>query len=398
MVFERIKKLVGRGADDEDTGTGGDGAIMPTNSKVIKKTAKRVDISRGDVKEAVENFQELGAMAYPAIDERAIGMEEKGDTKMGEEGPSFLYVIHEDEDVLVVGGAKSTIVTFAGRLNLSNKETEAVTVAHRTAAKMNGLSEHTVMDDIFMVPKREKKKKTGAFEGPGEERGDETQNDPGDSGELEDGGLRISASEVFDSPPDVEEEEYFGVSYGCKDGAVEVTIEPDVGRQKHRAVVKPNGDVVMPREIAVGLGVEHRDVDWEDRNGKAVGRMRNGSVEKEAEDLVRTSLSMDNIEEDVQAYLPDGHVSRIGVSDGDEAAVKLEPDGDELVMVLSTDTSDVPPEAMVEIRNIGTGTDMLCFAVPEEIAGLLGVDDEKERQVEWGINGDEMVGSVVPRG
>jgi hypothetical protein len=398
MVFERIKKLVGRGADDEDTGTGGDGAIMPTNSKVIKKTAKRVDISRGDVKEAVENFQELGAMAYPAIDERAIGMEEKGDTKMGEEGPSFLYVIHEDEDVLVVGGAKSTIVTFAGRLNLSNKETEAVTVAHRTAANMNGLSEHTVMDDIFMVPKREKKKKTGAFEGPGEERGDETQNDPGDSGELEDGGLRISASEVFDSPPDVEEEEYFGVSYGCKDGAVEVTIEPDVGRQKHRAVVKPNGDVVMPREIAVGLGVEHRDVDWEDRNGKAVGRMRNGSVEKEAEDLVRTSLSMDNIEEDVQAYLPDGHVSRIGVSDGDEAAVKLEPDGDELVMVLSTDTSDVPPEAMVEIRNIGTGTDMLCFAVPEEIAGLLGVDDEKERQVEWGINGDEMVGSVVPRG
>ncbi len=396
MVFERIKKLVGRGADEEDTDSGGDGAIMPTNSGVIKKTAKKVDLSRGDVKEAVENFQELGAMAYPAIDERAIGTEEKAESKMGEEGPSFLYVIHEDEDVLVVGGAKSTIVTFAGRLNLSNKETEAVTVAHRIAANMNGLSEHTVMDDIFMVPKRGKRKAPSSFADANEAGSDEAKRDAQDAREPEESGFTISASEVFDSPPDVEENEYFGVSYGCKDGAVEVTLEPGTGgREKHRAVVQPNGDVVIPQEISVGLGVENRDIEWEDENGKAVGRMRNGSAEKEVKNPVRTTLSMDNIEEDLQAYLPDSHVSRIGISEGDTAAVRLEPDGDELAMALSTDTSYAPSEAMVEVRNIGTGTDMLCFAVPEEIAGLLGVDDDNERQVEWGIRGDKMVGRVL---
>lgn len=396
MVFERIKKLVGRGADEEDTDSGGDGAVMPTNSGVIKKTAKRVDLSRSEVKEAVENFQELGAMAYPAIDERAVGTEEKAESKMGEEGPSFLYVIHEDEDVLVVGGAKSTIVTFAGRLNLSNRETEAVTVAHRIAAGMNGLSEHTVMDDIFMVPKRGKKKAASSFADANDTESDKAEKDAQAARELEESGFTISASEVFDSPPDVDEKEYFGVSYGCKDGAVEVTLEPENGgRQKHRAVVQPNGDVVIPHEISVGLGVENRDIEWEDENGKAVGRMRNGSAEKEVKNPVRTTLSMDNIEEDLQAHLPDSHVSRIGISEGDTAAVRLEPDGDELAMVLSTDTSYAPSEAMVEIKNIGTGTDMLCFAVPEEIAGLLGVGDDKERQVEWGIRGDKMVGSVV---
>jgi len=396
MVLDRIRKLVGMGADEEDTDSGGDGAIMPTNSRVIKKTAKKVDLSTGEVKEAVENFQELGAMAYPAIDERAVGKDEKAESKMGEEGPSFLYVIHEDEDVLVVGGAKSTILTFAGRLNLTNKETEAVTVAHRLAAGMNGLSEHTVMDDIFMVPKGGKKKGATSFGGAEDTGRDDAEEEDEAARELEESGFTISASEVFDTPPEVEEKEYFGLDCGCKDGAVEVTLEPGNGeREQHRAVVQPNGDLVIPREIAVGLGVEHRDIEWEDENGKVVGRMRNGSVEKEVEKVVRTSLSMDSIEEEVQAYLPDSHVSRIGVGEGDRAAIRLEPDGEEFAMVLTTDASDAPSETSVEIKNIGTGTDMLCFAVPDEIARLLGVDDDEERQVEWGLRGDEMVGSVV---
>ena len=400
MVVDRIKKLVGMGSGGEDEGSssGSDSAIMPTDSGVIKKTAKKVDLSRGDVKEAVENFQELGAMAYPAIDERAIGKDEKGDTKMGEEGPSFLYVIYEDDDVLAVGGAKSTILTFASRLNLTNKETQAVTEAHRVAADMNGLSEHTVMDDIFIVPKRGTKEEVRSFAAANEER--EKEVDMGDEGarELEENGFKLKASEVFESPPKPDDNEYFGVRYGCEEGAVEVTLEPEVGEdEKHRAVVQPNGDLLMPREIAVGLGVGHRDVEWEDEDGKVVGRMKNGTTDKEVENVVRTSLSMDNIEEEVQAHLPDSHVSRVGIKEGDEASVRLEPNDDDFAMVLKTDVPDAPSETSVEIKNIGTGTDMLCFAVPDEVAGLLGVDDDEDRQVEWGVRGDEMVGSVVRR-
>lgn len=397
-MFDRVKKLVGLGSEEEDEDSGSTGVVMPTDSAVIKKTAKKVDLSRGDVKEAVENFQEMGAMAYPAIDERAVGREEKGSGKMGEEGPSFLYAIYEDDDVLVVGGAKSTIVTFASRLHLSNTETEAVTTAHRIAADMNGFSEHTVMDDIFLVPKKKKKtkSKSNSFGGiMGGKEDDEDSEEEKHVRELEESGFKLDASEVFDSPPEVEDQKLFGLTYRCEDGTMEVTLKPKDNEEEYHAVVKPNGDLLIPREIAVGLGVGRREVDWHDEDGKVIGRMKNGTSDKEVENFVRTSLSRDNIEGEIQAYLPDSHAAQVGVGEGDEAAVHLEPSDDGFAIVLTTDVSKGQPENSVEIRDIGTGTDMLCFAVPEEMAVILGVEDDEERQVEWGLRGNEMVGSVV---
>ena len=394
MVFERVKKLVGGGSEDEGN-SGGDNVVMPTNSGVLKKTAKEVDLPRDEIREAVERFQEAGAMAYPVIDEKAVRDDDEKSSKPGEDdGPSFFYVIYEDDEVLVVGGAKSLIRTFADRLNLTKTEARAVTTAHRLAGNRNGFSEHIVMDDIFMVPKKggsDVPELEGMTErtGSGEEKVDGIQ-------EVEENGFAIDANEVFEDPPSLEEQKHFGVAYGCEDGTITLTLDPNAtGDEPHHAVIQPEGEILIPREIAVGLEIQHRDIDWERDDGIVVGRMENGRMEKEVVDTVKTKLAMDNIEEEVQAHLPGSHTGTLGVSEDDEVALHLEPEGDEFAMVLSSDAEDSPVDRTVTIKNIGTGTEMLCFAVPDEVADVLGVNDDEERQVEWGLRGDELVGTVV---
>ena len=392
MVFDRVKKLVGGGSDDEGN-SGGDNVVMPDDPGVIKKTAKEVDLSKDDVKEVVERVQEVGAMAYPVIEGRAVREDENRSSKPNDEdGPSFFYVIYEDDEVLVVGGAKSLIRTFAGRLNMSKTEREAVTAANRIAANMNDLSEHVVMDDIFMVPKQ------GGSDAPDigltEKKGMESDEKADGIQEVEENGFGIQVSEVFDESFDIEEKKHFGVTYGNEEGTITITLNPEAtGEESYHAVIQPEGEILIPQELAIGLEVEHRDVDWEKDEGKIIGRIENGRMEDDVVDVVRTKLAKDNIEEEVQAHLPGSHTSTLGINEDEEVALHLEPQDDDFAMVLSSGTNG--ETRSVRIKNIGTGTEILCFAVPEEVADVLGVNDDDERQLEWGLRGDELVGTVV---
>lgn len=394
MVFDRVKKLVG-GSSDEEGNSGSDNVVMPDDSGVIKKTAKKVDLPRSEVKDVVERFQEVGAMAYPVIDDRAVREDDDRSSKPNdEEGPSFFYVIYEDDEVLVIGGAKSLIRTFAERLNMSKTETEAVITANRLAANRNGLSEHVVMDDIFMVPKQggsgapELEGLTETEEKEADEKADKIQ-------EIEENGFAIRASEVFGDSPDLEEKQHFGVNYTSKGNTITLTLNPDAtGDESHHAVIHPEGEILIPQELAVGLEVEHREVDWEKDEGKIIGRMENGRMDEEVVDVVRTKLAKDNIEEEVQAHLPSSHTNTLGINEEEKVSLRLEPKDEDFAMVLSSDTDDGTTRT-VRIKNIGTGTEILCFAVPEEVADVLDVNDGEERQLEWGLRGDELVGTVV---
>ena len=394
MVFDRVKKLVG-GSSDEEGNSGSDNVVMPDDSGVIKKTAKEVDLSKGDIRDVVERFQEVGAMAYPVIDDRAVREGDNRSSKPNdEEGPSFFYVIYEDDEVLVIGGAKSLMRTFAERLNMSRTETEAVITANRLAANRNGLSEHVVMDDIFMVPKE------GGSEAPELEGLTETEEKEADGKadkiqEIEENGFAIQASKVFGDSPDLEEKQHFGVNYTSKGNTITLTLNPDAtGDESHHAVIQPEGEILIPRELAVGLEVEHREVDWERDEGKIIGRMENGRMDEEVVDVVRTKLAKDNIEEEIQAHLPSSHTNTLGINEEEKVSLRLEPEDDDFAMVLSSDTDDGTTRT-VRIKNIGTGTEILCFAVPEEVADVVGVNDGEERQLEWGLRGDELVGTVV---
>jgi hypothetical protein len=394
MVFDRVRRLVG-GGSNEESNSGSDNVVMPDNAGVIRKTVKKVDLSKGDIREVVERFQEVGAMAYPVINDRAVREDGKNPNKPGQDdGPSFFYVIYEDDEVLVVGGAKSLIRTFAERLNMSKTETKAVIVANRLAADRNGLSEHVVMDDVFMVPK-EGGSGAPEIEGLTEEKKKESDEKADRIREIEENGFAIQTSEVFEDSPDLEEKQHFGMNYTSKGNTIEVTLDPDpMGNESHHAVIHPKGKILIPQELAIGLEVEQREVDWRRDEGKIIGRMENGRRDEDVVDVVRTKLAKDNIEEEVQAHLPSSHTSTLGINEDEEVVLRLEPEDDDFAMILSPDT-DGETTRNVRIKDIGTGTEILCFAVPEEVADVLGVNDDKERQLEWGLRGEELVGTVV---
>ena len=396
MVFDRVKeKLTGTDSGERDTDV-----VMPADPTVVKKTAKEVDLSRDEVEDAVKRFQEVGAMAFPVIDDKAVRGEEGANVK--EEGsPSFLYAVYEDEEVLVVGGAKNILLSLADRLEMSNGETRAVTRAQRIAADANGFSEHMVMDDVFMVPKE--KRFVSRFDGL-EDVGAEGENGAADTlrdkmegvREVEESGFVLETPDRFGEALNLEEKKYFGVSYGTDRGALRLELDPSAGGDDVRhGVIQANGNIHIPREIAVGLGVEHREVDWGMEDGKVVGVMEDGTVGEDVVDTVRTSLVEDNVNEQVRAHLSGSHTRDLNIEEGDELAVYLEPDGEDFGIVATPHVFDAPTDAVVEVENIGKGTEMICFALPEEVADVLGVDDGKDRQVEWGIRGDELVGSVV---
>jgi hypothetical protein len=396
MVLDRVKEKLGKGASEErDTDV-----VMPADPNVVKRTAKEVDISRDEVEETVKRFQEVGAMAFPVIDKKAVRGEGKNDAK-SEESPSFLYAVYEDDEVLVVGGAKNILLSIADRLEMSNTETRAVTLAQRVAADANGFSEHMVMDDVFLVPKQ--KRFVSRFDGLGD-IGKEEEDDAAEKlrdkmdgvREVEENGFVLETPERFGNALNLEEKKYFGVTYGSDRGSLRIELDPSAGGDDVRhGVIQPDGNIHIPREIAVGLGVEHREVDWKMDDGKVVGSMEHESMNGELEDTMRTSLVEDNVNNKVRAHLSGSHTKKLDLEEGDDIAVYLEPDGDDFAIVATPFILDAPTDAIVEVENIGKGTEMICFTVPDEIADVLGVDDGKDRQVEWGIRGDELVGTVV---
>lgn len=396
MVFDRVKeKLTGTGSGERDTDV-----VMPADSSVVKRTAKEVDLSSDEVEDAIKRFQEVGAMAFPVIDDKAVRGEGSTNVKE-EETPSFLYAVHEDEEVLVVGGAKNILLSLADRLEMSNAETRAVTRAQRIAADANGFSEHMVMDDVFMVPKE--KRFVSRFDGL-EDVGSESNNGAADTlrdkmdgvREVEENGFVLQTPERFGEALNLDEKKYFGVTYGSDRDSLRLELDPSAGGEDVRhAVIQPNGNIHIPREIAVGLGVQHREVDWGMEDGKVVGVMEDGKVDADIVDTMRTSLVEDNVNEQVRAHLAGDHTRKLNIEEGDELAVYLEPDGDDFAIVATPHIFEAPTDAVVDVENIGKGTEMICFALPDEVADVLGVDDGKDRQVEWGIRGDELVGSVV---
>lgn len=396
MVFDRVKEKISGGGSEEK----GDDVVMPADSKIIKKTSKEVDLPRDETEEAVKKFQEVGAMAYPVIDKKAVRGDDKSSKAKEEGSPSFLYAVHENEKVLVVGGAKNILLSLADRLDMSNTETRAVTLAQRLAAERNGFSEHMVMDDVFMVPKE--KRFASRFDGLEDVAGDEgsgaaeTLRDKMDGvREVEENGFVLETPDRFEQALNLNGKKYFGVSYASNGRTIKLALDPKGRDDDHHSVIQPNGNIHIPREIAVGLGVEYRDVEWKMENGKIVGRMEDESMENEVADTVRTSLVEDNVNDMMRAHLSGSHTRTLNLEEGDEIAVYLEPDDDDFTLVATPLIYDAPTDAIVEVENIGTGTEMLCFAVPDEMAKVLEIDDGKDRQVEWGIRGEELVGSIV---
>lgn len=395
MVLDRVKdKLTGGGSEERETEV-----VMPADPAVVKKTAKEVDLSRDEVEDGVKRFQEVGAMAFPVIDKKAVRGED-GTSVKDDESPSFLYAVHEDDEVLVVGGAKNIILSLADRLEMSNAERRAVTLSQRAAADANGFSEHMVMDDVFMVPKQKRfvSRLDGFGDTGGEDDGaaDALRDKMDGVQEVEEDGFVLETSERFGNALNLDDKKYFGVTYGADHESLRLELDPSAGGEDVRhSVIQPDGNIHIPREVAVGLGVEHRDVDWRMEDGKVVGVMEDGRMDDEVEDTVRTSLVEDNVNEKVRAHLAGSHTRTLNIEEGDEMAVYLEPDGDDFAVVATPRIFDAPTDRTVEIENIGKGTEMICFSFPEEVADVLEVDDGKDRQIEWGVRGDELVGTVV---
>ncbi|MFP4188821.1 MAG: hypothetical protein ACLFR5_05385, partial [Halobacteriales archaeon] len=214
--------------------------------------------------------------------------------------------------------------------------------------------------------------------------------------EVEENGFVLETPDRFGNALNLDEKKYFGVTYGTDRESLRLELDPSAGGEGVRhSVIQPDGNIHIPREIAVGLGVEHRDVDWRMEDGKVVGVMEDDKMEDEVEDTVRTSLVEDNVNDMVRAHLAGSHTRTLNIEEGDEMAVYLEPDDDDFAIVATPHIFEAPTDSVVEIENIGKGTEMICFSLPEEIADVLEVDDGKDRQVEWGIRGDELVGNVV---
>lgn len=396
MVFDRVKeKISGGGEDDTESGV-----VMPADSKIVKKTSKEVDLPRDETEEAVKKFQEVGAMAYPVIDKKAVRGDDKSSKAKEEGSPSFLYAVHENEEVLVVGGAKNILLTLADRLDMSNTETRAVTLAQRLAAERNGFSEHMVMDDVFMVPKE--KRFASRFDGlddiaggDGNGAADKIRDKMDGVREVEENGFVLETPDRFEEALNLRDKKYFGVSYASNGRVMKIALDPKGREHSFHSVIQPNGNIHIPHEIAVGLGVEYREISWSMEDGKIVGRMEDEPMEGELIDTVRTSLVEDNVNDMMRAHLSGGHTRTLNLEEGDEIAVYLEPDGDDFALVATPLIYDAPTDAIVEVENIGTGTEMLCFAVPDEMAKVLEIDDGKDRQIEWGIRGEDLVGGIV---
>lgn len=230
MVFDRVKeKISGGGEDDSDSDV-----VMPANSKIIKKTSKEVDLPRDETEEAVKKFQEVGAMAYPVIDKKAVRGDDKSSKAKEEGSPSFLYAVHENEEVLVVGGAKNILLSLADRLDMSNTETRAVTLAQRLASERNGFSEHMVMDDVFMVPKE--KRFASRFDGlddiaDGDGDGTaQTLRDKMDGvREVEENGFVLETSDRFGEALNLRDKKYFGVSCSSNGRVIKLALDPKEG-------------------------------------------------------------------------------------------------------------------------------------------------------------------------
>ncbi|MDY6779642.1 MAG: hypothetical protein SV760_03670 [Halobacteria archaeon] len=409
MVFENVRDRLSEigSEDDEETVD----VVMPSDSKVIKRVSNEVDLDSEEVEDAVKKFQEVGNMIYPTVEEKAVGEGESSGGEKEEGSPEFLYEIDENQATLVVGGAKNIVHNLAERIGLSQVEVKAVRMAQRVAADANGYAEHVVMDDIFMLPKEQRF--PSRFDSMADVESDgRTQEEMEERmrriRETDEEGYEMGTPKLLSERLDLEERKYFNVRVETLDGGIALVLDPQMGRGEYDAIIYPDASIKFSRSLGEALDLRNRETQWGVDDGEFVVVVENdlhvGRTDIGQE--VKTSV-MENetvvdgeTKEVLRAHLSGGHVRTAGVEEGDRAVVRLQSVDDEIWMVFKARWNvkgDVGDESIVEVENMGEGTEMMCFTVPEGMVDVLGLEEASRIQMEWGTFEPEnaAVGHVI---
>ncbi|MFP4632829.1 MAG: hypothetical protein ACLFMT_05275 [Halobacteriales archaeon] len=395
-MFDKVKEKLSGDTTRETK----DGVVMPSDDDVIDYVAGRVELTREEVDETVKKFQEVSHMVRPMVDEQAVEEVDQAAQAKGEGTPSFIYQIHEDDDVLAVGGAKSVMASLADRLDYDSVETKAVVLSHRVAAERAGLAEHMVMDDVYMLPK------TKRF-GSRLENGERERIEHGAGGgatqalkqkmeeikKVEEDGYRTETSRHLKDSLSIDSKKYVGVDVEVDGDSINVYIDPRNTRDSdYPGIITPGGDALLPEQLAGAIDLDERDLSWRMEKARLVGEAaRIDDLSVEGDEEVRTSVVEDNIDGAHRVMLPGRQVNEVGLHEGEAASVYLEPHDGELYVVVTPRHVEYTSNA-AEVDNIGTGTDMLCVTLPEGAGDVLGLTGD--RPVGWRVDGQRLVGEL----
>lgn len=397
MVIDKVRNAVDRVRSNGSTDFG---IVMPADSGIIKKTSKATNIDTTEAAETIKKFQEVGRVMYPVIEQKTVDGQDVSKMKnvKGDENPSFLYSIDERDNVLVVGGAGNIIASLAGKLDMSSVETNMIRTAHRLAAEANGYSEHILMDDVLIVPKVEQFPEV--LENKEKHRGEdlEKKKQAEELREIDEEGYTIETPEKIETALNIDNRIYAEVSWECRAGEIALRFDPNATRGGSRpSIVKPNGDIVVSREMAEVFGIRNREIAWDIEGGSIVGTFIGEMEEKDRQitDTIRTSITRDEVERKVYVHLSSDHLRSLGLEDGDVVSLYLDGLKDSVMIVLTPDADRAPTDFKVTIRNRGTGTEMLCFVVPPELEKVLDLAERTDAKMEWGLGQNEIVGKVI---
>lgn len=393
MVFDRVRDAL---SEDEE---GSSGVTMPSDASVLRSVSSEVDLSHEETREVVEKFQETSQMVQPMVAESAV--EDRGaQHRKEDESPSFIYTVFEDEDVLAVGGAKNIMMGLTDRLDLDSVERKAVVLAHRRAAEQAGLSQHTVMDDVYMVPKKLR------FEGSlnrdeidiermsQEDAGEALQRKMERVQEVDEDGFELAPPKELTEPIELDSRKLLGVEHGYEGDVLQLVLDPRRGGDTDwPGVMDVEGVVSVPDDLADVLDVEGRTETWGVDDGRLICVLESKiDADERSRDTLGTAITSDDIAGTHRAVLPSGRARDVGIHEGDDAGFYLEAiDGDMHVVV----TPDSEEGAAVTIENIGPGAEMLAIELPEAAVELLEVD--AEHPVEWMVRSGSLVGRVARR-
>ncbi len=372
---------------------------MPSDHDVVRDVSKQVEMTKDETRKTVEKFQEVSKMIQPMVAESTVG--KRPSANRSDDGPpAFIYTVHENDDVLAVGGAKNIMMGVSERLDFDSVERKAVVLSHQEAAERAGLSEHTVMDDVYMVPKKlrfesqleddEIEIERQSEEGTGEalQRRMELMQ------EVDEDGYVLQPPDQLTDALDLESRKLLEVTHEHDGDLHKLLFDPRGGQDDGwPAVLAVDGSRSIHPELADVRDVEGRELRWGVDDGKMVSVLESklDSVEH-GRDSLSTAITVDDIAGRHRAVVPSGRARDVGVGEGEMATFYVEAIDDDLYIVVAeraTDYSGAP----VEIENIGPGTEMLTFELPEHAAEILEV--EAERSVEWRLHDRRLVGRVT---
>ncbi len=393
MVFDRV-----RDALSEEEG-GSSGVTMPSDGSVLRSVTDQVDLSQEEVRRVVEKFQEMSQMIQPMVAESAVE-NRAAQHRKDDESPSFVYTVFEDEDVLAVGGAKNIVMGLTDRLDFDSVERKAVVLAHRQAAEEAGLSQHTVMDDVYMVPKslrfegRLDRDEIDVERTGGEDAGEALQRKMERVQEVDEDGFEVHPPDRLTEAIELDSRKLLGVEHGYEGDVLRLVFDPRRGGDADwPGVMDVEGAVHVPDGLAEVLAVEERETTWGVEGGRMVCVLESRiDADERSRDTLGTAITSDEIAGTHRAVLPSGRARDVGLHEGDDAGFYLEAIDDDIHVVV-TPHSD--RGAAVSVENIGPGAEMLAIELPEAAVELLDV--EAEHPVEWMVRDGSLVGRVARR-